>query len=57
LALRWKDFEDAVQYIVAAENNVEYIITRNKADFENSNIPCMSPADFIAYFKGNVKIF
>jgi len=51
LSLRWKDFEDAVQFTVAKENDVEYIITRNKVDFENSDIPCMSPADFIAFFK------
>ena len=51
LSLRWKDFEDAVQYTVAKDNNVEYIITRNKADFESSDIPCMSPAEFITFFK------
>ena len=27
LALRWKDFEDAVQYIVAKETGAEFIIT------------------------------
>ena len=51
LALRWNDFEDAVQFIAAKENNVDYIITRNEADFKNSDIPCMSPTDFIAYLK------
>jgi len=53
LALRWKDFEDAVQFITAKENNVDYIITRNVADFKNTDIPCMSPTDFIAYLKEN----
>ena len=33
------------------QDSFEYIITRNKTDFENSDIPCMSPADFIAFFK------
>ena len=51
LALRWKDFEDAVQFITAKESNVEYIITRNKADYVTSDIPCISPTEFIAYFK------
>jgi predicted nucleic acid-binding protein len=51
LALRWKDFEDAVQYITAKENGVDYIITRNKDDYESSEIPCVSPADFMAFFK------
>ena len=51
LSLRWKDFEDAIQYVTAKENNVDYIITRNEVDFKNSDIPCMSPADFIAFLK------
>ncbi|MDR0486799.1 MAG: PIN domain-containing protein [Treponema sp.] len=51
LALRWKDFEDAVQFITAKESNVEFIITRNKVDYKTSDIPCVSPAEFIAYLK------
>ncbi|MCL2441206.1 MAG: PIN domain-containing protein [Treponema sp.] len=51
LALRWKDFEDAVQYISVKENEVDYIITRNADDFQTSDIPCMSPADFITLLK------
>jgi predicted nucleic acid-binding protein len=50
LALRWKDFEDAVQYAAATENGVDCIVTRNAVDYEMSGIPCMSPADFIAQF-------
>jgi len=49
LALRWKDFEDAVQFMVAKENGAAYIITRNKADYESSDIPCMSPAEFVTF--------
>ena len=55
LALRWKDFEDAVQFITAKESKVEFIITRNKADYKTSEIPCMTPTEFIAYFKENEK--
>ena len=51
LALRWKDFEDAVQFVTARESKVEIIITRNKADYKSSDIPCMSPNEFIAYLK------
>ena len=51
LALRWKDFEDAVQFITAKENGADFIITRNKKDFITSDIPCMSPTEFIAYLK------
>jgi len=53
LALRWKDFEDAVQFIAAKESKVEFIITRNKADYKTSEIPCMTPTEFIAYLKEN----
>jgi predicted nucleic acid-binding protein len=51
LDLRWKDFEDAVQYMTAGENGVDYIITRNKTDYENAAIPCYSPAEFLSYLK------
>jgi len=53
LALRWKDFEDAVQFITAKENKVEFIITRNNADYKTSEIPCMTPTEFIAHLKEN----
>jgi predicted nucleic acid-binding protein len=46
LALRWKDFEDAVQYMAAKENGITHIITRNKADYETDDIPCVSPVEF-----------
>jgi len=51
LALRWKDFEDAVQYIAAKESKVEFIITRNKSDYLTSDIPCLTPTEFIARLK------
>jgi predicted nucleic acid-binding protein len=51
LALRWKDFEDAVQYSAAKENNIDCIVTRNKDDYENSDIPCIRPPDFPAFFE------
>ena len=51
LALRWNDFEDALQYIAAKENGVAYIITRDTTDYESADIPCISPADFMAYLK------
>ena len=46
----WKDFEDAVQYTVAESNDVDCIITRNKGDFEEDEIPCYSPKDFLEKF-------
>jgi predicted nucleic acid-binding protein len=51
LALRWKDFEDAVQFVTAKENGAEFIITRNKDDYTASDILCMTPTEFITYLK------
>ena len=50
LALRWKDFEDAVQYMSAKEVKTKYIITQNKSDYESFEIPCLSPAEYSAQF-------
>ena len=47
----WKDFEDAVQYSVAESNNVDYIITRNKKDFEEHDIPIMTPREFLEFYE------
>jgi len=47
LALRWKDFEDAVQYIAATEISIDYIVTRNTQDFSSSHIPAVTPEQFI----------
>ena len=43
----WKDFEDSVQYTVAESNGVDYIISRNKDDFEENEIPCLTPSEFL----------
>ena len=47
LDMRWKDFEDAVQYAVALANHVDAIITRNAKDFERTEIPVLTPAEFL----------
>ena len=36
------DFEDAVMMECARQSGIEIIITRNKADFKNSDVPCIS---------------
>jgi predicted nucleic acid-binding protein len=53
LGLRWKDFEDAVQYTVARENNFDCIITRNIDDYETPAIPCYRPTDFLSFFQAS----
>ena len=49
-ARNWKDFEDSVQYTVAEANNVDCIVTRNKTDFEENEIPSYSPLEFVEKF-------
>ncbi len=41
------DFEDAVQAQSAAELGMEFIITRNPADFKQSQVPVLAPIDFL----------
>ena len=49
LGSRFKDFEDAIQHFAAkAEGDVSTIVTRNKADFTNSEIPVQSPDEYLA---------
>lgn len=45
----FRDFEDAIQHFAAmAEGEVSAIITRNKADYASSEIPVLSPDEFLA---------
>ena len=43
----WPDFEDAVQYRCAVQISADRIITRNPRHFANSNIPVVTPAEFL----------
>jgi hypothetical protein len=36
------------------ENGVTHIITRNKADYEKTDNPCVSPTEFIAYTRETI---
>lgn len=38
----FKDFEDAIQYFTAIDNEHELILTRNLKDFKKSTIPVMT---------------
>lgn len=42
-----KDFEDAIQYYTAIENNTDIIITRNKKDFKKLNIPVLTAKEYL----------
>ena len=43
----FNDYEDGVLYHSAFQSNVEAIITRNQKDFNKSEIPVYSPAEFL----------
>jgi hypothetical protein len=47
----FRDFEDAIQYYTAIENDQDLIITRNQQDFKESKIPVMSAGEFIRSIK------
>ena len=38
----WKDFEERVQYYSAKRTNADYIVTRNKKDFEENDIKAIT---------------
>jgi predicted nucleic acid-binding protein len=43
----FKDFEDAIQYFTAIENDQKLIVTKNKSDFKDSKIPVMTAGEFL----------
>ena len=51
LKSKFTDFEDALQYYSAVENQCEYIITRNIEDYETSTIKVLLPEEFLRLYK------
>ncbi len=51
LKSKFSDFEDALQYYSAVENQCEYIVTRNIDDYKNSKIKVVLPEEFIRMFQ------
>lgn len=47
LASEFDDFEDALQYYSAKKENVEVIVTRNVKDFLLSELPVLTPDEFL----------
>ncbi|HRK78394.1 MAG TPA: PIN domain-containing protein [Thiobacillus sp.] len=47
LALGWRDFEDAVQAVSAAQCQTDYLVTRNPRDFKQSLVPVITPSEFL----------
>ena len=51
LASEFKDFEDAVQYYTAVENNLKFLITRNKKDYKTADISILNAEEFLNLYK------
>ena len=51
VSLRWKDFEDSVQYSVAKFNNMDGIVTRNMKGFNNSDVKIFTPEEVLKFIK------
>jgi hypothetical protein len=54
-AARWRthgisDFEDALQMAAAIAGRAEVFVTRNKADFQLSPLPVMTPEAFLTAY-------
>ena len=43
----FRDFEYAIQYFTAVENNLEIVITRNLKDFKLSKLPVMTAESYL----------
>ena len=41
------DFEDAIQVYSAKMNSIDFVITRNIADFASSGMKVLSPQEFL----------
>lgn len=53
LALRWEDFEDAVQMAAADRAGADYLATRNPKDFEGGRVPVLQPAEVTVLIRGS----
>lgn len=46
--LKWDDFEDAIQSVIAERIHADYIITRNVRDFNKSRITAFTPEEYLS---------
>ena len=47
-ALKWNDFEDALQSVTASRIKADCIITRNLKDYINSSVIAFTPSELLA---------
>ena len=56
LSSNFNDFEDAIQHFAAkAEESISAIVTRNKTDYSASELPVLSPDEFLTKFESRKK--
>jgi predicted nucleic acid-binding protein len=48
LSSDFKDFEDAIQYFAAIENNINILLTRNLRNYRQARISVMTAEDFLS---------
>jgi predicted nucleic acid-binding protein len=48
LSSDFKDFEDAIQYFAAIENNIQILLTRNLKDYRQAKISVMTAEDYLS---------
>ncbi len=51
LASKFNDFEDSLQYYCAVKSECNVLITRNGKDFKASNIPVLTPDEYLNSLK------
>jgi len=51
LSSKFKDFEDSLQYYCAVEMGCNMIISRNAKDFKESEIPILTPDEYLKSLK------
>ena len=54
-SLRWKDFEDCVQYAAAKSHRMDYIVTNNANDFEACSPDAITPDELLNIMNQNSK--
>ncbi len=56
LASDFSDFEDALQYYCALRMDSDMLITRNVKDFNKSDIPVLTPEEYLSSLKNRYRL-
>lgn len=48
---RWNDFEDCVQYVIALNNHMEFIVSANTKDFEETELEVLTLDSFLENYR------